>query len=165
MSEPLSISFCWWLYHLPSMQRLHFFPHLAEGGWTRAGPQHLKTKLVSRWALWAPMPPSSGSLCHALEDTVFSIPTVRCGLPKEPHHSSQKPIQRQSWGKMKLFYTQVLSPTVTHYDSVSNVSHITALWGSALGGSALGSALLIGEGDGTPLRYSCLANPMDGGAW
>ena len=25
--------------------------------------------------------------------------------------------------------------------------------------------LLIGEGDGTPLQYSCLENPMDGGAW
>ena len=24
---------------------------------------------------------------------------------------------------------------------------------------------LIGEGDGTPLKYSCLENPMDGGAW
>ena len=23
----------------------------------------------------------------------------------------------------------------------------------------------IGEGDGTPLQYSCLANPMDGGGW
>ena len=23
----------------------------------------------------------------------------------------------------------------------------------------------MGEGNGTPLRYSCLANPMDGGAW
>ena len=22
-----------------------------------------------------------------------------------------------------------------------------------------------GEGNGTPLRYSCLENPMDGGAW
>ena len=22
-----------------------------------------------------------------------------------------------------------------------------------------------GEGDGTPLQYSCLANPVDGGAW
>ena len=25
--------------------------------------------------------------------------------------------------------------------------------------------LLGGEGDGTPLQYSCLENPMDGGAW
>ena len=25
--------------------------------------------------------------------------------------------------------------------------------------------LLIGEGNGTPLQYFCLENPMDGGAW
>ena len=24
---------------------------------------------------------------------------------------------------------------------------------------------MFGEGDGTPLQYSCLENPMDGGAW
>ena len=28
-----------------------------------------------------------------------------------------------------------------------------------------GVGTLIGEGDGTPLQYSCLENPMDGGAW
>ena len=27
------------------------------------------------------------------------------------------------------------------------------------------SALDIREGNGTPLQYSCLENPMDGGAW
>ena len=26
------------------------------------------------------------------------------------------------------------------------------------------NALLYGEGNGTPLQYSCLENPMDGGA-
>ena len=31
-----------------------------------------------------------------------------------------------------------------------------------LGGGARES---YGEGNGTPLQYSCLANPMDGGAW
>ena len=25
--------------------------------------------------------------------------------------------------------------------------------------------LKVGEGNGTPLQYSCLENPMDGGAW
>ena len=25
--------------------------------------------------------------------------------------------------------------------------------------------LLTGEGNGTPLQYSCLETPMDGGAW
>ena len=24
---------------------------------------------------------------------------------------------------------------------------------------------IFGEGKGTPLQYSCLENPMDGGAW
>ena len=27
------------------------------------------------------------------------------------------------------------------------------------------SSVLFGEGNGTPLQYSCLENPMDGGAW
>ena len=26
-------------------------------------------------------------------------------------------------------------------------------------------AEILGEGNGTPLQYSCLENPMDGGAW
>ena len=29
----------------------------------------------------------------------------------------------------------------------------------------VGSIQLDGEGNGTPLQYSCLENPMDGGAW
>ena len=28
-----------------------------------------------------------------------------------------------------------------------------------------GIVALYGEGNGTPLQYSCLENPMDGGAW
>ena len=27
------------------------------------------------------------------------------------------------------------------------------------------SNIFLGEGNGTPLQYSCLENPMDGGAW
>ena len=32
-------------------------------------------------------------------------------------------------------------------------------------GSIPGSGRYSGEGNGTPLQYSCLENPMDGGAW
>ena len=32
-------------------------------------------------------------------------------------------------------------------------------------GSVPGSGRSPGEGNGTPLLYSCLENPMDGGAW
>jgi len=32
-------------------------------------------------------------------------------------------------------------------------------------GSIPGSGRSPGEGNGTPLQYYCLENPMDGGAW
>ena len=32
-------------------------------------------------------------------------------------------------------------------------------------GSISGSGRFPGEGNGNPLHYSCLENPMDGGAW
>ena len=32
-------------------------------------------------------------------------------------------------------------------------------------GSIPGSGRSPGEGNGSPLQYSCLKNPMDGGAW
>ena len=32
-------------------------------------------------------------------------------------------------------------------------------------GSITGSERSSGEGNGNPLQYSCLENPMDGGAW
>ena len=32
-------------------------------------------------------------------------------------------------------------------------------------GSISGSERFSGEGNGNPLQYSCLENPMDGGAW
>ena len=32
-------------------------------------------------------------------------------------------------------------------------------------GSILGSERSPGEGNGSPLQYSCLENPMNGGAW
>ena len=47
-------------------------------------------------------------------------------------------------------------------------------WGSGLPGEISrdrtelgleGSASSVGEGNGNPLQYSCLENPMDGGAW
>ena len=32
-------------------------------------------------------------------------------------------------------------------------------------GAILGSGISPREGNGNPLQYSCLENPMDGGAW
>ena len=43
----------------------------------------------------------------------------------------------------------------------SNVRTLFAICISSL----VMSVYMFGEGNGTPLQYSCLENPMDGGAW
>ena len=38
-------------------------------------------------------------------------------------------------------------------------------WQATVHGIAKSQKRQAGEGNGTPLQYSCLENPMDGGAW
>ena len=42
-------------------------------------------------------------------------------------------------------------------------STVTSVWNS-LGGNTGEGSYSLREGNGTPLQYSCLENPMDGGA-
>ena len=46
------------------------------------------------------------------------------------------------------------------FQTVKNLSIMQETWGSIPG---LGRS--PGEGNGNPLQYSCLGNPMDRGAW
>ena len=80
-----------------------------------------------------------------------------------------------SWGLKELdttvpeqqqqFYTELFEPPVIHLGlpGGSVVKNPPAKAGDA--GSILGSGRSPREGNGTPLQYSCLGNPMDGGAW
>ena len=43
------------------------------------------------------------------------------------------------------------------------VKHLTTMWETQV--KTPGSGRSSGEGNGNPLQYSCLENPMDGGAW
>ena len=38
-------------------------------------------------------------------------------------------------------------------------------WKMDMMGDLSVTLMVVGEGTGTPLQYSCLENPMDGGAW
>ena len=42
---------------------------------------------------------------------------------------------------------------------------VLILYPTSLPNSSMSSSNFLGEGNGTPLQYSCLENPMDGGAW
>ena len=53
----------------------------------------------------------------------------------------------QSWTRLKQLSSRFQLPTVSGTLCFSTIS------------------FFLGEGNGNPLRYSCLENPMDGGAW
>ena len=48
---------------------------------------------------------------------------------------------------------------------VTNAMKVKSENHSVVSNSLRPHGLYIGEGNGTPLQYSCLENPMDGGAW
>ena len=76
------------------------------------------------------------------------------------HHSSKASILQQS----AFFIVQLSHPYTTTGKTITLtvwtfVNKVMSLFNNML------SRSVIGEGDGTPLQYSCLANPMDRGAW
>ena len=86
---------------------------------------------------------------HIIHQILFHIQNA---LDLRPHH-------------------QLLSPEhlLKHVDSIINSGFANLGKASAYNegdpGSILGSGRSPGEGNGNPLQYSCLENPMDGGAW
>ena len=51
------------------------------------------------------------------------------------------------------------------YGSPSGSDSKESAFNAGDSGSILGSERFPGEGNGNPLQYSCLENPMDRGAW
>ena len=64
------------------------------------------------------------------------------------------------WGHKRVRYDLLLNKKNVkgHLTYVSNVASGKIFIKYSI-------ALLLGESNGNPLQYSCLENPMDGGAW
>ena len=80
---------------------------------------------------------------------------VATGLEKVSFHSNPK--ERQCQRMLKLLHT------CTHLTHGSEVK--VSAWNVGNLGSIPGSGRSLIEGDGNPLQYSYLENPMEGGAW
>ena len=65
-----------------------------------------------------------------------------------------------------LYLFELFLVLVTINKTTKNTEIINNVWIHAFTGvELLGCMLSIAEGNGNPLQYSCMENPMDGGAW
>ena len=67
--------------------------------------------------------------------------------------------QHSAWPLINTFIQ------VRGFPGGSGVKNPPANAGDVKAGSVPGSGRSPGEGNGTPLQYSCWEKPMDGGAW
>ena len=74
------------------------------------------------------------------------------------HHHYSSP-ERFHHPKLKACASYMLLPCLF----LHQILVTTALLFVSMNWTLLGTSYK--EGDGTPLQYSCLGNPMDGGAW
>ena len=77
----------------------------------------------------------------------------------------RRPEEKKAW---LLRETQVGAPGLSQSVRGVALRNEAGAWRAVQiveGLSAMLRSLDFGEGNGTPLQYSCLENPMDGGAW
>ena len=124
---------------------------------------------------WLPARGQPSSLGLAFR---WAPPTVAwaqtCSFP--PHctawQASRLPLQAQEsysqaarWGCSLGPWPSLLGPLAKDGASLGAqmAKHLLAMWETWV--QFLGQEDSPGEGNGNPLQYSCLGNPVDGGAW
>ena len=110
---------------------------------------------------------SSSSVCESESSSV-----VFDSLPPHGLYSPwNSPGQNTGVGNLSLFQgifpTQGLNIGLPHCRQILyQLSLVESIWLQCkIPGSISGSKRCPGEGNGNPLQYSCLENPMDRGAW
>ena len=66
---------------------------------------------------------------------------------------------------MKIWFLDLASKLLRYWDFPGGSDGKVSAYNVGDPGSIPGSGRSSGEGNGNPLQYSCLENPMDGGAW
>ena len=102
---------------------------------------------------------------------LFTLPIIHSSPPKKPQGSLTHLIQTlvqmspTPWG-LTLFKNKPHPlPWFVYHDFPGGSEVKVSAWNAGDQGSIPGSGRSLGEGNGNPLQYSCLENPMEGGAW
>ena len=98
------------------------------------------------------------SLCLREESWRRKWQPIPVFLPGESH-GQRSLVGYSPWGRKDWDMTEQLTHTTCGSDGKASA------YNAGDPGSSPGLGSSPGEGNGTPLQYSCLENPMDGGAW
>ena len=101
-------------------------------------------KFLKTWEYW----PASWEICNAGQEA-----TVRTGHGTTDWFQIGKGVHQGC----------IMSPCLFNFPGGSDGK--ASAYNAGDPGSILGSGRSPGEGNGNPLQYSCLENPMDGGTW
>ena len=95
-----------------------------------------------------------------------------CSPPGDPLDPGIEPVSLKSPALAGGFFTLVppgkpirLGTTLDQIDFPGGSEVKVSAWNVGNQGSIPGLGGSLGEGNGKPLQYSCLENPMEGGAW
>ena len=69
------------------------------------------------------------------------------------------------WSNTPLFQEAVKGRSYWMDLGLDVLTWVQDLWPTVITGNLTSPNASVREGNGTPLQYSCLENPMDGGAW
>ena len=75
----------------------------------------------------------------------------------------RNPTDRGPWGRRRVRHVLATVIHIKGFPGGSVVKNLPAVWETQVW--SLGWEDPLGEGNGNPLQYSCLGNPMDRGAW
>ena len=96
-----------------------------------------------------------------------SLGTIKLLLPEKKVNAcgAGKNLPRKNVSKLEEILKRVITSMVREDGFPCGSDNKAFAYNSGDPGLVHGSGRSPGEGNGNPLQYSCLENPMDGGAW
>ena len=127
---------------------------------------------LQHWTLLSP-PDTSTTECHFFvgPDTSFFLELLVIALCFSPGAYWNVPTSGSSSSSVMSFYPFILFMGFSRQENWSGllfplpVDHVLPELFTITCPFWVALHDIAGEGNGTPLQYSCLENPMDGGAW
>ena len=97
--------------------------------------------------------------CHPSYLTYMQ--STSCKMPSWMKHK----LELRLLGEISIRSDMQIIPLLQQKDFPGGADGKASAYNAGDPGSIPGLGRSPGEGNGTPLQYSCLENPMDGGAW